>query len=94
MLSKIRAKKLTGDTKRDAAYIAAIYWYDIIVNHPFTDGNKRTATEAMNLFLRVNGFELDTPPNGFIYTSLKIANGDMPYAKVAEWLQSRIKVMK
>ena len=38
---------------------ATIILYDIISGHPFLDGNKRTAFVAMELFLKMNGKELD-----------------------------------
>lgn len=38
---------------------AAAYLYHITKNHPFLDGNKRTAFGAMEAFLRLNGFNLD-----------------------------------
>ena len=38
---------------------AAAYLYHIAKNHPFLDGNKRTAYGAMETFLRLNGYNLD-----------------------------------
>ena len=38
---------------------AAIYLYHLAMNHPFVDGNKRTAFAAMDTFLRVNGYRLN-----------------------------------
>ena len=41
------------------------------------DGNKRTATEVVKLFLKANGFVLKMPYNRIVYISLKIANNDI-----------------
>src|SRR5689334_8259996 len=45
----------------DLAAMAAAYLYHIVANHPFIDGNKRTGMHAADVFLRLNGFELDFP---------------------------------
>ena len=42
----------------DVAALAAAYGYGIAKNHPFIDGNKRTAFVAVELFLMLNGWEL------------------------------------
>ena len=38
---------------------AAAYLYHLAMNHPFVDGNKRTAFAAMDAFLRLNGYRLN-----------------------------------
>ncbi len=73
IIAKIEAKVTKKDSKRQVATIAAIFWFEIIQGHPFVDGNKRTATETMKLFLKKNGFKLNTPISGLVYISLKIA---------------------
>lgn len=91
ILTKIRSRRLTKDLKLCIATGAAILWYEIITNHPFLDGNKRTATESMRLFLELNNFELETSLAGMTYISLRIANNDMPFKEFVEWLQGRLK---
>ncbi len=58
LISKIKSIKPSNNVKRDIAGIAGNIWYGIIANHPFLDGNKRTATEAMKLFLYSNNVRL------------------------------------
>ncbi len=77
IFDKIKSKIDKKGIKKDLAHRAAILWYDIITQHPFLDGNKRTATEAVKLFLDLNGFKLNLPYNAIIYISLKIANQDI-----------------
>ena len=77
IFDKIKNKIEKKDIKKDLAHRAAILWYDIITQHPFLDGNKRTATEAVKLFLDLNGFKLNLPYNAIIYISLKIVNQDI-----------------
>lgn len=44
----------------DMASLAAAYAYGIVKNHPFVDGNKRTAYVVTRTFLRLNGYDLQT----------------------------------
>lgn len=91
IVSRITAAKLGQDFKRDVAKAAAALWYYVIQNHVFVDGNKRTATESVKLFCRANFFEIDLPPNGFIYVSLKIANSDISLQELAELLYEKLR---
>lgn len=44
---------------KDLAEMAATYWYNLAKNHGFIDGNKRVALRAADVFLALNGFDLD-----------------------------------
>ncbi len=91
IIAKIEAKVPKKDYKRQIATIAAIFWFEIIQGHPFVDGNKRTATEIMRLFLKKNGFKLNTPLAGFVYISLKIANNEISYSELINWIYRRLE---
>ncbi len=88
---KIEAKVTKKDSKRQIASIAAVFWFEIIQGHPFVDGNKRTATETMKPFLKKNGFKLNTPISGLVYISLKIANNEISYSELINWIHSRLE---
>ncbi len=92
VLSRLESLRISGDRKKDIIKGAAIIWFDIISNHPFLDGNKRTATESLKIFLKLNDFKLDAPENGLIYISLQIANGDISFDRILKWLEERIDV--
>ncbi|HDH41523.1 MAG TPA: type II toxin-antitoxin system death-on-curing family toxin [Candidatus Altiarchaeales archaeon] len=94
MISKIKSRRPSLDRKKDIAKGAATIWHDITVNHPFIDGNKRTATEAMLMFIDLNDYELKSPPNGLIYISLKLANNDISFNELVNWIYSRLKEIK
>jgi len=94
ILAKIRSRKLSKDIKKDVAKGAVTLWYEIIVQHPFVDGNKRTAAEAMQLFLEINGFKLEALMGGLIYMSMKIANNDVSFSDVVKWTYDRLEVKK
>ena len=91
IIARIEAKVPKKDFKRQIATIAAIFWFEIIQGHPFVDGNKRTATEAMKLFLKKNGFKLNTPISGLVYISLKIANNEISYSELINWINKRLE---
>ena len=91
IIAKIDAKTPKKDFKKQVSTIAAILWFEIIHGHPFVDGNKRTATESMNLFLKKNGIKLNTTLGGFVYVSLKIANNEISYPKLVKWISERLE---
>ncbi|HIE32231.1 MAG TPA: type II toxin-antitoxin system death-on-curing family toxin [Methanosarcinales archaeon] len=91
LIAKIESKTQKKDYKRRIATISAIFWYELIQSHPFIDGNKRTATETMKLFLKQNNFKLDTPLSGLVYMSLKIANSEISYPELIEWIYGRLE---
>ena len=74
----------------DVAALAAAYGYGISRNHPFLDGNKRTAFVAVELFLQLNGFELKASDADCVMIMLKVAAGDVAEAEFARWLRQHI----
>lgn len=58
-------------------------------NHPFIDGNKRTAVGAAALFLRRNGFSLETSQDDLYVFTMKMATGEAGAREAAEWLRER-----
>lgn len=71
----------------DAFDLAAAYAVGLAKNHPFTDGNKRTAYVAMELFLVLNGFELTADDASATLTMLTVAAGDTDEPTLAQWLR-------
>ncbi len=82
-----RPQNLALDEKPDAADLAASYGYGVSRNHPFIDGNKRTAFVALELFLDLNGFDLVADDAGCVMTMLAVAAGEMDEAAFAEWIR-------
>lgn len=74
----------------DVAALAAAYGYGISRNHPFLDGNKRTAFVAVELFLHLNGHALDASDADCVMVMLQVAAGDTAEADFAHWLRARI----
>ena len=71
----------------DFCALAAAYAYGVARNHPFTDGNKRTAFVAVELFLALNGSALRADDADCVLTMLALAAGDLDEAAFAEWLR-------
>jgi death-on-curing protein len=81
---------LYGAPAPDAAALAAAYGFGIARNHPFVDGNKRTAFVAVELFLALNGFELTASDLDCVLTVLKLAGGELTEAAFAGWLRAHL----
>lgn len=67
--------------------LAASYAYGIASNHPFLDGNKRTAFISMKTFLYRNGLWLDSPKEESIEQFIDLAAGLVKETKLAEWIE-------
>lgn len=74
----------------DLASLAAAYGFGLINNHPFVDGNKRIGLVAMNMFLILNGHEIDAPEPAVVETILRTALGSLDEAGLADWVRSVI----
>ena len=92
MLESALARPLNQWTygEDDLCALAAAYAYGIARNHPFTDGNKRTAWVFARLFLRLNSQTITFTPREAIDTVLALAAGDLTEAELADWFRARI----
>lgn len=82
-----RPQHLADYDTPDYAALAAAYGYGIARNHPFLDGNKRTAFVAMELFLLLNGYLLNATDVACVVTMLSVAAGDMDEHTFAAWIR-------
>lgn len=71
----------------DIARLAAAYAFGIAKNHPFVDGNKRTALVACRTFLVLNGYQLEVPAAEKYLTFLSLAEGTISEDELAAWLR-------
>jgi death-on-curing protein len=74
----------------DAAALAASYAFGIARNHPFFDGNKRTAFVVMELFLNLNGWYLEASDAVCISMMQTLAAGSLSEEMLAKWLRGHI----
>lgn len=69
---------------------AAALGFSIIQNHPFVDGNKRTGHAAMEIFLVLNGYEIDRATDEQEQVVLEVASGKLSRMAFSEWLGSAV----
>jgi death on curing protein len=75
----------------DAADLAAAYGFGLARNHPFIDGNKRTALIALELFLVLNGEELEVGDAECVLTILALADGELEEVELAAWIRGHLR---
>ncbi len=86
-----RPQQLATYGQPDAAALAAAYAFGLAKNHPFTDGNKRTAFVALELFLALNGWELTASDAECVMAMLQLAASECTEEQFADWVRSHSK---
>ena len=86
-----RPKNLAAYGEPDVAELSASYAFGIAKNHAFVDGNKRTAFVALELFLVLNGFELQADDAQCVVVMLSVASGAFSEAELAAWIRRNMK---
>lgn len=74
----------------DVADLAASYAFGLVRNHPFVDGNKRTGLIALELFLNLNGWNLEATDAECVSIILALASSELGERELAEWIRARI----
>ena len=74
----------------DLPSLAAAYGFGLANNHPFVDGNKRVAFQAMYLFLGLNGFRIEAPEEAVVSLILSLAAGELNETELADWVRRHI----
>jgi death-on-curing protein len=67
--------------------LAASYAKGIVANHPFVDGNKRTAFTVSVTFLRLNGLQLTATMEDRVLTFWTLADGTLSEEELAQWFE-------
>lgn len=81
-----------GDPMPDLADLAASLAFGIAKNHPFVDGNKRTAYVSCETFIALNDAELEASVQEKYTSILGLAEGQLTEKEFAAWLRSHIRV--
>jgi len=89
-LERPRNRLAYGNPPPNLAELAAAYGFGIARNHPFADGNKRTALIVMRLFLTLNGVELVATAEEKYNAIMALAAGDVTEADLATWLRTHL----
>ena len=85
-----RGRNLAAYGAPDAADLAAAYAFGISRNHPFVDGNKRTAAVISETFLLLNGYALEATDAEVVVCFLALAAGELAEEELADWFRTRI----
>jgi death-on-curing protein len=85
----MRPQNLAAHGQPDVFELAAAYAVGLAKNHPFIDGNKRTAYVAMELFLWLNGLELLATDADCVITMLGVAASQISEAELTDWLRQQ-----
>ena len=83
-------RNLAAYGELDAAALAASYAIGLTRNHPFADGNKRTAWVVVRLFLADNGYRLRFDPADAVRIMESVAAGTLTEAQLADWFRGRL----
>ena len=85
-----RPPNLAAYESPDVGALAASYAVGLAKNHPFVDGNKRIAFIAMELFLWLNGFELEASDAECVLATLSVASSEWDEPTLAAWLRTQV----
>ncbi len=93
LLESALARPVTafGYGETELRMLAALYAHGIARNHPYIDGNKRTAFLSAYTFLRINGMYLVADEVSATTIMLKVAAGEITESQLAEWLKSNTR---
>ena len=80
-----------GDPAPDLADLAAALAYGLARNHPFVDGNKRTAAVCCETFVELNGAVLEADDPDLFPQYLALAEGKLAEQDFAAWLRERLR---
>ena len=81
------------DPPADFADLAASLAFGLARNHPFVDGNKRTAHVCYRVFLALNDVELDGSAEEKYAAMMALADGTLEETGFADWLRPRLKLI-
>ncbi|MDZ7829479.1 MAG: type II toxin-antitoxin system death-on-curing family toxin [Halofilum sp. (in: g-proteobacteria)] len=90
-LARPRQLRAYGETDVDIPAMAAAYTFGIARNHPFVDGNKRTAYVVCRTFMILNGWDLVGPVTERYPVFLGVAAGDMAEEELVDWLRAHAR---
>ena len=86
-----RPRNLANYGKPDAVALAASYAFGIARNHPFVDGNKRTAAVVSETFLMLNGYSLTCSDAELVVAFLALAAGEMTESELEDWFRGHCR---
>lgn len=86
-----RPRNLADYGEPDAAALASAYAFGIARNHPFVDGNKRTAAVVAETFLMLNGYLLTATDAELVVAILALAAGELTEDELTDWFRQHVR---
>lgn len=65
--------------------------HSLVLNHPFIDGNKRTGTVSLLVFLEMNGYRLQVTQKALVNTVLEVESKKINIEKLSAWIKKYTK---
>ncbi len=91
-LARPQQRQAYVDPPPDLADLAASLAFGLARNHPFVDGNKRTAAVACEVFLALNGATLLADDAELYPVYIALAEGSLDESELADWLRPRLRL--
>jgi len=85
-----RPQQLWHYNQPDIFDLAAAYAFGIARNHPFMDGNKRTAFTSAYVFLSINGYEIEAEEAEVVVMTRGLAAKEIEQEQYAAWLRDNV----
>lgn len=82
-----RPQNLADYGEPDIVALAAAYAFGIARNHPFVDGNKRTAAVVSETFLALNGHALNATDAEIVVAFVALAAGELSEVELVDWFR-------
>jgi death on curing protein len=82
-----RPQNLCAYGEPDIVELAAAYAFGIARNHPFVDGNKRTAAVVSETFLALNGYALLASDAELVVAFIALAAGELTEEELTDWVR-------
>ena len=79
-----------ADADPDLAELAAAYAFGLVRNHPYLDGDKRTAYVVCRTFLKLNGTDLVAAQEEKYAAFLRLPEGRLSEAKLEDWIREHL----
>ena len=79
--------RFNDESEADLYDLAAAYGFGLARNHPYVDGNKRVAFQAMVVFLGLNRVRLHAEEPEVVRLILALASGEVSESELADWLR-------
>ena len=89
----LKAIEYGDDSEKEITYLAATYFFHIIKNHAFVDGNKRTGLLVASTFLAKNGYGLEVDFDALYEVAIKTAESSLNKEEISKFFKTSIKAI-